>query len=257
MAKLARKRPSPLRSGTRKVWAAGVVYALGQANFLFDPQTRPYATAEALSEAFAVAKSTMSSKAKLIRDGLKITYFSAEFLRADQIAGNPLIWMITIDGLPCDARSLPVELQAQVYQLGLSEVTRIEKEQDTLAQKAGFKDREAYYAERKRLFPPTPWTDEIRADYLRRYNAAVANNRSLLPAFFNNLPEKMVPPGKGTSAEPYIRVPTPGQQARLDALARRHDELEPHLSRRPCMLRAESLPPPGKTAIDITRKPLF
>jgi hypothetical protein len=51
VAKLARKRPSPLRSGTRKVWAAGVVYALGQANFLFDPQTRPYATAEALSEA--------------------------------------------------------------------------------------------------------------------------------------------------------------------------------------------------------------
>ncbi len=76
----------------------------------------------------------------------------------------------------------------QVYQLGLSEVTRIEKEQDALAQKAGFKDREAYYAERKRLFPPTPWTDEIRADYLRRYNAAVANNRSLLPAFFGNLP---------------------------------------------------------------------
>ncbi|HEY2356208.1 MAG TPA: DUF885 domain-containing protein [Phenylobacterium sp.] len=76
----------------------------------------------------------------------------------------------------------------QVHQLGLSEVTRIEKEQDALAQKAGFKDREAYYAERKRLFPPTPWTDEIRADYLRRYNAAVANNRSLLPAFFGNLP---------------------------------------------------------------------
>jgi hypothetical protein len=119
VAKLARKRPSPLRSGTRKVWAAGVVYALGQANFLFDPQTRPHATAETLSEAFAVAKSTMSSKAKLIRDGLKISYFSAEFLRADQIADNPLIWMITIDGLACDARSLPVELQAQAYQLGL------------------------------------------------------------------------------------------------------------------------------------------
>ncbi|WP_293366171.1 DUF885 domain-containing protein [Phenylobacterium sp.] len=76
----------------------------------------------------------------------------------------------------------------QVYQLGLSEVTRIQKEQDALAQKAGFKDRQAYYDERARLFPPTPWTDAIRADYLRRYNAAVANNRSLLPAFFGNLP---------------------------------------------------------------------
>jgi len=76
----------------------------------------------------------------------------------------------------------------QVHQLGLSEMTRIQKEQDALAQKAGFKDREAYYAERARLFPPTPWTDALRADYLTRYNAAIQNNRRLLPPFFGNLP---------------------------------------------------------------------
>ena len=76
----------------------------------------------------------------------------------------------------------------QVHNLGLSEVSRIEAEQDELARKAGFKDRQAYYDERARLFPPTPWTDAIRADYLRRYNEAVAHNRSLLPAFFGNLP---------------------------------------------------------------------
>jgi uncharacterized protein (DUF885 family) len=76
----------------------------------------------------------------------------------------------------------------QVNKLGLSEVTRIEAEQDKLARSAGFKDRQAYYAERARLFPPIPWTDAIRADYLRQYNAAVAHNRSLLPAFFGNLP---------------------------------------------------------------------
>ncbi|MFL5295593.1 MAG: DUF885 domain-containing protein [Phenylobacterium sp.] len=76
----------------------------------------------------------------------------------------------------------------QVHQLGLSEVARIQKEQDALAQKAGFKDREAYYAERKRLFPPTPWTDALRADYLRRYNETLAHNRTLLPPFFGNLP---------------------------------------------------------------------
>jgi uncharacterized protein (DUF885 family) len=76
----------------------------------------------------------------------------------------------------------------QVHQLGLSEVVRIEKAQDALARKAGFKGRQAYYDERARLFPPTPWTDAIRADYLRQYNAAVVHNRSLLPAFFGNLP---------------------------------------------------------------------
>jgi len=76
----------------------------------------------------------------------------------------------------------------QVHQLGLSEVKRIEAEQDALARSAGFKDRQAYYDERARLFPPIPWTDAIRADYLRRYNEAITHNRSLLPAFFGNLP---------------------------------------------------------------------
>ncbi len=65
MAKLARKRPSPLRGGRRVTWAAGVVYALGQANFLFDPASEPCVTADQLSEAFGVAKSTMGSKAKV------------------------------------------------------------------------------------------------------------------------------------------------------------------------------------------------
>ena len=76
----------------------------------------------------------------------------------------------------------------QVHELGLSEVKRIEAEQDKLAQSAGFKDRQAFYDARAKQFPPTPWTDAIRADYLRRYNEAVAHNRSLLPGFFNNLP---------------------------------------------------------------------
>ena len=41
VAKLARKRPSPLTAGRRATWAAGVVYALGQANFVFDPAGKP------------------------------------------------------------------------------------------------------------------------------------------------------------------------------------------------------------------------
>ncbi len=76
----------------------------------------------------------------------------------------------------------------QVHALGLKEVDRIQKEQDALAQKAGFKDRQAFYDDREKKFPPTPWTDAIRADYLRQYNAAVARNRTLLPKVFTNLP---------------------------------------------------------------------
>jgi hypothetical protein len=36
-AALARKRPSPLLKGAPHTWACGVVYALGNVNFLFDP----------------------------------------------------------------------------------------------------------------------------------------------------------------------------------------------------------------------------
>ncbi|MBS0333292.1 MAG: DUF885 domain-containing protein, partial [Proteobacteria bacterium] len=76
----------------------------------------------------------------------------------------------------------------QVHELGLKEVERIQKEQDALAQKAGFKDRQAFYDDRAKKFPPTPWTDAIRADYLRQYNETIARNRSLLPKVFTNLP---------------------------------------------------------------------
>jgi len=77
----------------------------------------------------------------------------------------------------------------QIHATGLSEVKRIEAEQDALARTAGLKDRQAYYEQRARLFPPRPWTDELRADYLKRANAAVANNRALLPRFFGELPQ--------------------------------------------------------------------
>ncbi|KAB7648698.1 DUF885 domain-containing protein [Polymorphobacter fuscus] len=76
----------------------------------------------------------------------------------------------------------------QVHQTGLKEVARIEAEQDALARQAGFKDREAFYAERARLFPTAPWTDASRAEYLRIANESIANTRKLLPKYFGELP---------------------------------------------------------------------
>ncbi|SFR96906.1 DUF885 domain-containing protein [Sphingomonas jatrophae] len=76
----------------------------------------------------------------------------------------------------------------QIHRIGLDEVKRIEGEQDALARQAGFKDRIAFYADRARRNPPKPWTDALRADYLRDANAAIARNRTLLPRFFNQLP---------------------------------------------------------------------
>jgi uncharacterized protein (DUF885 family) len=84
--------------------------------------------------------------------------------------------------------TLPLTAE-QIHQTGLKQVAQLEAEQDTLARSAGFKDRNAFYADRAKRFPPQPWTDALRADYLARANAAVAHNRSLLPERFYNLPK--------------------------------------------------------------------
>ncbi|WP_446654231.1 DUF885 domain-containing protein [Blastomonas sp.] len=76
----------------------------------------------------------------------------------------------------------------QIHQIGLSEVARIEAEQDALARQAGFKDRSAYYAERARLNPPRQFDDAARKEYLDSANAFVKHTRSLLGPYFNTLP---------------------------------------------------------------------
>jgi hypothetical protein len=119
VAKLARKRPSPIQSGRASTWAGAVVYALGQVNFLFDPATEPYATADDLSEAFGVAKSTLGAKAKQVRDLTKMDYGTQEFLRADIADASPMTWFIEVDGLIVDSRELPAQVQAQAFDLGL------------------------------------------------------------------------------------------------------------------------------------------
>lgn len=76
----------------------------------------------------------------------------------------------------------------QIHAIGLSEVARIEAEQDALARQAGFKDRHAFYAERTRLYPPVPYNEELRKEYLDTANAFVTRTRTLLSPYFGTLP---------------------------------------------------------------------
>jgi Domain of unknown function (DUF6398) len=100
VAKLARKRPSPLQSGRAATWAGGVLWALGQVSFLSDRSTEPYVAHDDLAAAFGLSKSTLGQKAKQIRDTLKMTWATPEFLRAERIDDNPMIWFIEVNGLP-------------------------------------------------------------------------------------------------------------------------------------------------------------
>jgi len=118
-AKLARKRPSPLLRGDLRIWAASIVYAVGQVNFLTDPDQTPHMTADQFSEASCVPKSTLASKARFIRDALNTGQFDPEFCRRDLLARNPPAWLIEVDGLIVDARMLPPALQAEARRRGL------------------------------------------------------------------------------------------------------------------------------------------
>jgi hypothetical protein len=119
VAKLARKRPSPLQSGRAATWSGGVVWALGQVNFLFDRSSEPYVAHDDLADAFGLSKSTLGQKAKQIRDMLKMTWGTPEFLRGDRIDDNPMIWFIMVNGMSFDARSLPLEIQVEAYLQGV------------------------------------------------------------------------------------------------------------------------------------------
>lgn len=119
VGRLARKRPSPLARGDARIWAAAVIYAAGQINFLFDPTQTPHLTAKQLAEWFGVVQTTMASKAGLINRALNIGIFEPELTRIAMLEQHPMAWIVEVDGLLVDARMLSAELQDEARRLGL------------------------------------------------------------------------------------------------------------------------------------------
>jgi hypothetical protein len=115
-AKLARKRPTlPLLRGDRRIWAAGIVYAIGRVNFLADPAQRPHLRTDELAKLIGVKQTTMANKGRLIMDTLGIGLLDPDYSRTDMLDKNPLVWMLQVDGLLVDARWLPEPLQAEAW----------------------------------------------------------------------------------------------------------------------------------------------
>ena len=119
LAKLCRKRPSPLLKGHFNTWAAGIVYAVGAANFIFDRENKHYISAQDLADSFGISKSTASAKAAIIKKMFNIDIFNSEWTVPSQMESNPMAWMVSIDGFAIDARSLPLEYQRICYEKGL------------------------------------------------------------------------------------------------------------------------------------------
>jgi hypothetical protein len=119
VARLARKRPSPLVRGDACIWAAGVIYVTGQINFLFDPTQTPHMTAKQLAERLGVVQTTMANKAGLINRTLGIGMFEPDLTRVAMLEQHPMAWIVEVGGLLIDARTLPPDIQDEARRRGL------------------------------------------------------------------------------------------------------------------------------------------
>ncbi len=95
--KMSRKRTVPFLSGKLEIWAAAIIYAIGQINFLFDKSFKPYQSADDICNYFNTSKSTTSQKAKLIRDMFKLNYYDKYFSTQKMSNSNPFNELIMIN----------------------------------------------------------------------------------------------------------------------------------------------------------------
>ena len=119
LAALARKRPSPLLTGREPSWCAGVVHAIGAANFLFDPSQTPHCTPRTIYEHFGVAASTGQNHSKKVADLLDIHHFEPRWTLPSLLEESPIPWMVEVDGFIQDVRTLPLEIQIEACAKGL------------------------------------------------------------------------------------------------------------------------------------------
>ena len=118
-AELCSEEPSPVSRGRADSWACGIVYAIGAVNFLFDKSQTPHLKATELCALFGVSPANGGSKATEIRRIFDLGPLDPEWCLPSRLADNPLAWLITVNGLPLDARYAPHEIQEEALRLGL------------------------------------------------------------------------------------------------------------------------------------------
>ena len=119
LAKLCRKRPSPVISGRANTWACGIVYAIGSNNFIFDKSQPIHMKSADIVGWFGISKSTASGKVSDINRVLNLSYRNYEYLLSSHIDDNPMIWLLNVNGLFVDIRAMPRDAQVVAYEKGL------------------------------------------------------------------------------------------------------------------------------------------
>ncbi len=111
---MARKHIVPFLSGRLETWGAAVVYAVGQINFLFDKSFEPYIAPDDICNHFGGKQSTISNKAREIRDMFKMRNWDKDFSTEAMNERNPFKDMVVFNGLIVPKRLLPPEIRQMI-----------------------------------------------------------------------------------------------------------------------------------------------
>ncbi len=128
-AALARKRPSPLEKGKPELWACGIVYTIGAVNFLFDKSQTPHLRADELCKLFGVSQSGGSSKSTLIRKMFDIFQMDPRWTLPSMMDSNPMVWILSVNGMLMDIRYAPRSAQEEAFRRGLIPYIPADREQ--------------------------------------------------------------------------------------------------------------------------------
>lgn len=108
-----------IHKGKPSGWAAGIVSALGFVNFLSDPETKPCMRADDVALGFGISPATMHARSRVIREGFNLMQLHPAWCLPSLLDRNPLVWMVELNGLMVDMRSMPRKVQEAAYRQGL------------------------------------------------------------------------------------------------------------------------------------------
>jgi hypothetical protein len=109
----------PLDSGKAAGWAAGILYSVAWVNFLGDPSQPHHMKAEDIARAVGVSPATLMNRAKVIREGLDLRRTDPRWSTRNMLERNPLVWMVEVNGVPCDIRQAPRHVQEEAVRRGI------------------------------------------------------------------------------------------------------------------------------------------
>ena len=129
---LGRKRKISISRGKKEIWAASIIYVIARLNFLFDPESEFFLSADTVCDFFGAKKSTVGNKATQIEKACNLG-LGAEGLCSPEIS-DALTLVELPNGLVIPKSMLP----------GLDIVYELADEEET-------KELEKFMAEQQRL----------------------------------------------------------------------------------------------------------